>query len=70
MDIRKERRRLVPAFAPVEDVVRAHPPEVDSNGMPIEQIRIMLGHAKLETTMRYINFDYSDVKSNHAKFVA
>ena len=40
------------------------------NGMPIEQIRIMLGHAKLETTMRYINFDYSDVKSNHAKFVA
>lgn len=40
------------------------------NGMPIDQIRIMLGHAKIETTMRYINFDYSDVKSNHTKFVA
>jgi site-specific recombinase XerD len=40
------------------------------NGMPVEQIRIMLGHSKLETTMRYIDFDCADVKRSHSMYVA
>jgi len=40
------------------------------NGMPVEQIRIMLGHSKVETTMRYIDADCADVKRSHAMYVA
>jgi integrase/recombinase XerD len=40
------------------------------NGMQVEKIRLMLGHSKIETTMRYIDFDSADVKRSHAVCVA
>jgi len=38
-------------------------------GMPVEQVRIMLGHEKIETTTRYAITADETVKQSHAKFM-
>lgn len=38
-------------------------------GMPIDQVRMMLGHNKLDTTMIYAITSEDDVRHNHAKYV-
>ena len=38
-------------------------------GMPVEQVRIMLGHEKIDTTMRYARTADNTVKHSHAKFM-
>lgn len=36
-------------------------------GMPIEQVQQLLGHAKIDTTMRYAQVDQQNVKMSHKK---
>ena len=39
-------------------------------GMPIEQVQRFLGHARIQTTLRYAKILSADVKNAHAKYVA
>ena len=39
-------------------------------GMPIEQVQKFLGHAKIQTTLRYAKVLDFDVKASHRKYVA
>lgn len=39
------------------------------NGMPIEQVQRMLGHTKLDTTIRYTTIDDTEVRYNHERSV-
>ena len=38
-------------------------------GMPIEQVQVLLGHTKIDTTLRYANVQQSNVRYSHQKFV-
>lgn len=38
-------------------------------GMPIEQVQRLLGHAQIDTTMRYALVNQTNVKMSHRKFV-
>lgn len=38
-------------------------------GMPIEQVQQLLGHVKIDTTMRYAMVKQSNVKNSHRKFI-
>lgn len=39
-------------------------------GMPIQEVSIMLGHEKIETTMIYCDIDQQSVKYNHSKYLS
>ena len=38
------------------------------SGMPIEQVQKFLGHAKIQTTLRYAKINDDDVKQSHRKY--
>lgn len=38
--------------------------------MPIEQVRNLLGHSQIDTTMHYAMVNQNNVKESHRKFVA
>ena len=38
------------------------------HGMPIQEVAAILGHDKLDTTMRYVVLDKSDVRNAYRKF--
>jgi len=38
-------------------------------GMPIEQVQLMLGHVKIDTTMHYAMVNQANVKNSHRKFI-
>lgn len=38
-------------------------------GMPIEQVQHLLGHVKIDTTMRYAMVNQTNVKHSHRKFI-
>lgn len=38
-------------------------------GMPIEQVQRLLGHEKIDTTLRYAQVKQSNVKSAHKKYI-
>lgn len=38
-------------------------------GMPIEQVQFLLGHSKIDTTLRYANVQQSNVRYSHQKFI-
>lgn len=38
-------------------------------GMPIEQVQILLGHAKIDTTMQYAMVNQNNVKISHRKYI-
>jgi len=40
-----------------------------NRGMPIEQVQAMLGHAKIETTVRYAIVNQKNVKNSHERFM-
>ena len=42
--------------------------ELVNRGMPIEQVKTLAGHEKLDTTMGYIVIDQNNVKNNYMKF--
>lgn len=39
------------------------------HGMPIEEVRLLLGHENLDTTLEYAKTRMSSVKVNHAKYI-
>lgn len=39
-------------------------------GMPIEQVQMLLGHAKIDTTMEYAMVNQNNVKISHRKYIA
>lgn len=39
-------------------------------GMPIEQVQVLLGHSKIDTTLCYAQVDQSNVKRSHRKFIS
>lgn len=39
-------------------------------GMPIEQVQVLLGHSKIETTLCYAQVDQQNVKRSHAKYIS
>lgn len=39
-------------------------------GMPIEQVQVLLGHKKIDTTLRYAMVDQRNVKASHRKYLA
>lgn len=38
-------------------------------GMPIEQVQVLLGHAKIDTTLHYANVQQSNVRHSHQKYI-
>ena len=38
-------------------------------GMPIEQVQILLGHQKIDTTMEYAMVNQENVKNSHKKYI-
>lgn len=40
-----------------------------NNGMPIEEVQRLLGHAKVDTTMIYVESDQAKVKASHVRAV-
>jgi len=38
-------------------------------GMPIEQVQVLLGHTKIDTTLRYANVQQNNVRYSHQKYV-
>lgn len=38
-------------------------------GMPIEQVQVLLGHTKIDTTLRYANVQQGNVRHSHQKYV-
>lgn len=38
-------------------------------GMPVEQVQILLGHAKIDTTMHYAIVDQTNVKNSYRRFI-
>lgn len=39
-------------------------------GMPIEQVQMLLGHSKIDTTMEYAMVNQNNVKISHKKYIA
>lgn len=39
-------------------------------GMPIEQLKTLLGHSQIDTTMEYAIVNQKNVKNSHAKYIA
>lgn len=38
-------------------------------GMPIEQVQVLLGHSKIDTTLRYANVQQSNVRYAHQRYI-
>ena len=38
-------------------------------GMPLEQVQVLLGHAKIDTTLRYANVRQENVHHSHQKYI-
>ena len=38
-------------------------------GMPIEQVQVLLGHTKIDTTLRYANVQQVNVRHSHQKYI-
>lgn len=38
-------------------------------GMPIEQVQVLLGHSKIDTTMHYVMVNQNNVKQSHRKYI-
>ena len=59
------------------DVGRVHPhkfrrtlaTKAIDKGMPIEQVQVLLGHKKIDTTLRYAMVDQRNVKASHRRYL-
>lgn len=38
-------------------------------GVPIEQVKVLLGHSRIDTTLIYANINQKSVKINHARYM-
>jgi site-specific recombinase XerD len=39
-----------------------------AHGMPIQEVAAILGHDKLDTTMKYIKLDKNTIKNNYKRY--
>ena len=39
-------------------------------GMPIEQVQVLLGHSKIDTTLCYAMVDQQNVKQSHHRYIS
>ena len=59
------------------DIINVHPhrfrrtlaTRAIDKGMPIEQVQVLLGYSKIDTTLRYANVQQINVKHSHQKFI-
>lgn len=59
------------------DILNVHPhrfrrtlaTKAIDKGMPIEQVQILLGHSKIDTTLRYTNVQQENVKLSYQKYI-
>jgi site-specific recombinase XerD len=69
-------RVMLKRMAKIAGVEHAHPHKfrrtlatmLIAHGMPIQEVAAILGHEKLDTTMKYIALDKSQVKNSYKKF--
>jgi integrase/recombinase XerD len=69
---------IISSVSDAAGVTRAHPHRFRRtaattalrNGMPVEQVKEMLGHSSVETTMRYVTIAEESVKHSHGEFLA
>ena len=38
-------------------------------GMPIEQVQVLLGHSKIDTTLEYAMVNQNNVRNSHKRFI-
>ena len=38
-------------------------------GMPIEQVQVLLGHRKIDTTLQYAMVNQNNVRNSHKRFI-
>ena len=41
-----------------------------SRGMPIQEIQVLMGHSKIDTTLRYVCVDDTSIQSSYKKYIA
>lgn len=59
------------------DIAKAHPHKFRrtlatmaiDKGMPIEQLQVLLGHKRIDTTLQYAMVNQSNVKASHKKYI-
>lgn len=59
------------------DIEKAHPhkfrrtlaTKAIDKGMPIEQLQVLLGHKRIDTTLQYAMVNQNNVKTSHRKFI-
>ena len=59
------------------DLKRVHPhkfrrtmaTKAIDKGMPIEQVQVLLGHKKIDTTLQYAMVNQNNVKNSHKRFI-
>lgn len=39
-------------------------------GMPIEQVQVLLGHSKIDTTLCYAMVEQENVRQSHRRYIA
>lgn len=69
-------RTMLNALAKKAGVEHAHPhkfrrtlaTELTRRGMPIQEVARILGHEKIDTTMKYVNMDHDFVKTEYRRY--
>ena len=59
------------------DINKAHPHKFRrtlatmaiDKGMPIEQLQVLLGHKRIDTTLQYAMVNQNNVKASHKKYI-
>lgn len=56
------------AFVPANDVRRTLATNLINHGMPIQEVAAVLGHDKIDTTMRYVYIDQRNVETAYRRY--
>lgn len=70
-------RKMLHAVANIANVENTHPhrfrrtlaTNLNYHGMPIQEVAAILGHEKLDTTMKYVYINKSNVKTSYYKYI-
>ena len=69
-------RCMLKTLAKKADVIHVHPHKfrrtfatgLARRGMPVQEIARILGHEKIDTTMRYVMLNKDDIKNSYRKY--
>lgn len=69
-------RDILKRIAKRADVSHCHPHKfrrtlatnLQRHGMPVEEVAMIMGHEKLDTTMKYVKLNKDDVKANYRRY--